>query len=244
MDRPAPPLSDLAITHEPSPNFGPRRGGARPDMVVLHYTAMQSAEAALARLCDPVCEVSAHYLICPKGRVWRMVAEEMRAWHAGAGAWGDVTDVNSRSIGIELANTGDHPFAEPQMAALEALLGGIMTRWDIGAHRIVGHSDMAPARKSDPGVRFDWRRLARRGLSVWPAPEEATPPADWATFLRDAARFGYVLPEMDGADAARPQELVLDAFRQRFRPWAAGRGAPIDGADCAVMADLAARYGL
>lgn len=244
MDRPAPPLSDLAIIHEPSPNFGPRRGGARPDMVVLHYTAMQSAEAALARLCDPVCEVSAHYLICPKGRVWRMVAEEMRAWHAGAGAWGDVTDVNSRSIGIELANTGDHPFAEPQMAALEALLGGILTRWNIAPARIIGHSDMAPARKIDPGVRFDWRRLARRGLSVWPAPEEATPPADWATFLRGAARFGYVLPEMDGADAARPQELVLDAFRQRFRPWAAGRGAPIDGADCAVMADLAARYGL
>ncbi|GAA6189116.1 N-acetylmuramoyl-L-alanine amidase [Litorivita sp. NS0012-18] len=270
MDRPAPPLSDLAITYEPSPNFGPRRGGARPDMVVLHYTAMQSAEAALTRLCDPVCEVSAHYLICPKGRVWRMVAEEMRAWHAGAGAWGDVTDVNSRSIGIELSNAGDHPFAEPQMAALEALLRAIMTRWEIAPHRIIGHSDMAPARKIDPGVRFDWRRLARRGLSVWPAPQGAPQPkplpkSAWEAFLRDAARFGYRRPDVvGGADAAQSgsdtgsdggndtgngaapsaEALLLDAFRQRFRPWAAGQGAPLDGADCAAMADLAARYGL
>lgn len=253
MDRPALPLSDLAITHEPSPNFGPRRGGARPDMVVLHYTAMQSAEAALTRLCDPVCEVSAHYLICPKGRVWRMVAEEMRAWHAGAGAWGDVTDVNSRSIGIELSNAGDHPFAEPQMAALEALLGAIMTRWEIGAHRVIGHSDMAPARKIDPGVRFDWRRLARRGLSVWPDPKGAPefqsepkpkplPKSAWEAFLRDAARFGYRRPDVAGEPCA--EALLLDAFRQRFRPWAAGQGAPLDGADCAAMADLAARYGL
>lgn len=241
MTRMAGELAPLTILHDPSPNFGARRGGVQPDMVVLHYTAMQSAEAALTRLCDPVCEVSAHYLICPKGRIWRMVPEQMRAWHAGAGAWGDVTDINSRSIGIELANTGDQPFAAPQMAALEALLGAIMARWTIAPHRIIGHSDMAPARKSDPGARFDWRRLARQGLSVWPDPKGA-PKADWDGFLRDAARFGYVLPVLDGGHGTGPEGLLLDAFRQRFRPWAAGQGAPISPADCAAMHDLATRF--
>ncbi|WP_245776382.1 N-acetylmuramoyl-L-alanine amidase [Thalassovita taeanensis] len=211
------------ISH-PCCSFGPRRDGARPDMVVIHYTAMHSAEAALERLCDPAVEVSAHYLIGPQGQVWQMVDEDMRAWHAGAGQWGAVSDVNSRSIGIELANLGDHPFAEPQMAALEALLAGIMARWAIPPERVIGHSDMAPERKIDPGPRFDWLRLARQGLSVWP---QAAAPGD---FWADAARFGYGL-----ADEA----LVLNAFRMRFRPWAEG---PVSEADRSLMADLAARF--
>jgi len=171
--------AQLAVISHPSPNVGPRRNGAVPDMIVLHYTAMATPEAALARLCDARAEVSAHYLICERGRVWRLVEEEMRAWHAGAGQRGAVRDVNSRSIGIELANTGAHPFPAPQVAALERLMADIMQRWRIAPARVIGHSDMAPARKSDPGPRFDWRGLARAGLSVWPGgPAAAVPRGD------------------------------------------------------------------
>lgn len=209
-----------------SPNFGPRRDGAVPDMVILHYTAMESAEAALARLCDPAAEVSAHYLIAGDGRLWQMVRDADRAWHAGAGSWGDVRDVNSRSIGIELCNRGDHPFAAPQVAALERLLCGIMARWPVGPDRVLGHSDTALGRKIDPGPRFDWQRLARQGLAVWP---QARAPGD---FLRDCGRFGY-----DCASAGADE--VLSAFRMRFRPGASG---PLDDVDRGLAADLAARW--
>lgn len=235
----------MRIVSVPSPNHGPRRGGARPDMVVLHYTAMRTAEAALARLTDPAAQVSAHWLVARDGRVVALVPEESRAWHAGAGAWGQVTDVNSRSIGIEIDNDGQSPFAAAAMAALEELLAGILQRWTIAPERVIGHSDMAPARKADPGPRFDWRRLARAGLSVWPeaapAPEAspgaaaATPPADAGAFLAAARTFGYRPP----ADCPDPAELILRAFRLRFRPWACG---PLDGADMRAIADLAARF--
>ncbi|WP_372612771.1 N-acetylmuramoyl-L-alanine amidase [Aquicoccus sp.] len=195
-------------------------------MVVIHYTAMQSAEAALDRLCDPAAGVSAHFMVCECGRVWQMVEEEARAWHAGAGRWGAVRDVNSRSVGIELANRGDHPFGEAQIAALEGLMRGIMDRWSIPPERVIGHSDIAPGRKSDPGRRFDWRRLALQGLGVWPG--RAVP----GDFARDAARFGYPVGDV-------AEDVILAAFRQRFRPW--GRG-PLCDADRAAMADLAARF--
>lgn len=212
------------MIRHPSPNHGARRGAARPDLVVLHYTAMASAEAALARLCDPAAEVSAHWLIGRDGRLWQLVDEAQRAWHAGAGAWGAVTDVNSRSVGIEIDNDGQSPFSEPAMAALERLLPEVLARWAIPPERVIGHADMAPARKVDPGPRFDWRRLARRGLSVWPEPG---PAGDFGESLR---AFGY--PE------AEPAHL-LAAFRARFRPWAAG---PVDACDRAHAADLARRY--
>lgn len=214
------------MTAFPSPNFGERRGGVRPSLIVLHYTAMATCAAARERLCDPGAEVSAHWLISETGRAEALVPEAARAWHAGAGEWAGITDVNSHSIGIELANTGSQPFAEPQMAALERLLGAIMARWLIPPHRIIAHSDMAPARKSDPGPRFDWRRLARAGLSVWPEAHSA--PA--AGFVAAARRFGYP----PGEDA-----LLLAAFRQRFRPWASG---PADATDAALAADLADRF--
>lgn len=213
------------IAH-PSPNFGERREGAQPRLIVLHYTAMQSAEAALERLCAPEAEVSAHYLVCERGRAWQMVEEEKRAWHAGAGRWGDCCDVNSASIGIELANLGDHPFSEPQMRALEGLLPGIMARWNIPAQGVIGHSDMAPGRKSDPGRRFDWARLARLGLGVWPQGGSG------GAFLRDARAFGYPVGDVEDAQ-------ILEAFRLRFRPWAEG---PESAEDRAAMADLAARW--
>ncbi len=212
----------------PSPNAGPRRDGLRPELVVLHYTAMDSAEAALARLCDPTAEVSAHYLIGGDGTVWQMVRRSGCARLAcGGGGMGREGDVNSRSIGIELDNTGSHPFSEPQMAALETLLGDLRARWPIAPSGVIGHSDMAPARKFDPGPRFDWARLARQGLAVWPEDRAAE-----GAFLRDAARFGYPVED---------EAALLAAFRARFRPHATG---PAGAADRRMMADLAARFGV
>ncbi len=180
---------------------------------------MDSCEAALTRLCAPQHEVSAHYLIGRDGALFQLVAEDRRAWHAGAGSWGGQGDVNSRSIGIELDNDGATPFSAPQMARLEALLAEILARWQIPPEGVIGHSDMAPTRKSDPGRRFDWRRLALQGMAVWPAPGPA-PAADPQAFHAAATRFGYP-PE-------HPPEILLEAFRQRFRPWATGPLAPDD----------------
>jgi N-acetylmuramoyl-L-alanine amidase len=214
----------VEIVHRPSPNCTERRDGRVPSLIVLHYTAMASAAAALDRLCDPVAQVSAHYLLDEAGRVFGLVPENLRAWHAGAGSWGGAGDVNSRSIGIELQNDGRSPFPERQMAALERLLGGVMARWGIAPEGVIAHSDMAPDRKADPGPRFDWRRLALGGLSVWPEPE---PPGDFAA---DARAFGY-------PDVA--EDLLLAAVRLRFRPWALG---PLDDTDRALAAGLAARW--
>ncbi|RWR26705.1 N-acetylmuramoyl-L-alanine amidase [Sinirhodobacter populi] len=214
----------------PSPNHGPRRDGARPKLIVLHYTGMTSCAAARARLCDPVAEVSAHWLIAEDGGTEALVPEEMRAWHAGAGSWQGRGDVNSRSIGIEIANPGDRPFPEPQMAALERLLPGVMHRWQIAPEAVIAHSDMAPGRKIDPGPRFDWRRLARQGLAVWPEARTPLTP-DTGAFAALAQAFGY-------PDA--PVEVLLPAFRLRFRPCWLG---PLDGTDMALIADLAGRFG-
>ncbi len=225
----------MKITSVPSPNFGPRRHGLGPDMVILHHTAMQDCAAAVARLCAPEFEVSAHYVIAENGEIIQLVDEAMRAWHAGAGAWGAITDLNSHSIGIELANPGPlagfPPFPAPQMAALEDLLTGLMTRHNIPAQNIIAHSDMAPTRKFDPGAKFDWRRLALGGLSVWPNTISA-PDSD---FTADAQRFGYCLPE----SGAKGEAQVLAAFRLRFRPGAIG---PTDATDRAMIHDLATRF--
>ncbi len=211
-----------------SPNHGERRGGVNPHLVVLHYTAMASAAEARARLCDPVHEVSAHWLVDVDGRAEQLVDESRRAWHAGAGAWGGVTDVNSASIGVEVQNPGGQPFPEAQMAGLEALLAGILTRWSIAPKGVIGHSDLAPTRKRDPGPHFDWRRLALAGLSVWPAAgSDAVSDED---FLTAARRFGY--PEAD-------ETTTLHAFRLRFRPWARG---PLSEADRAAAASLAQAF--
>jgi N-acetylmuramoyl-L-alanine amidase len=231
----------VSLTH-PSPNFGDRRG-KRVELVVLHYTVLDCA-AALERLCDPAAEVSAHYLIAEDGTLLTLVDEAARAWHAGAGSWGGKADVNSRSIGIELANPGDRPFPEPQMAALEQLLRGVMARHGLSPAAVIAHSDMAPDRKGDPGPRFDWRRLALQGLSVWPGPFTAAPPPHpshsrgqggsvdaAAGFLADLRTFGY-------PDAA--PETLLTALRLRFRPWATG---PLDATDCALAAGLRAVCG-
>ena len=181
---------------------------------------MADGASARARLCDPGAEVSAHWLIHENGLTEALVPEDRRAWHAGAGSWQGRDDVNSRSIGIELVNPGDCPFPEPQMAALETLLGQIMARWDIGPAGVIGHSDMAPGRKIDPGPRFDWRRLALHGLAVWPGVAAADLP-----LAESLTRIGY----SDG-----PERLA--AFRLRFRPWADG---PEDATDRRIAAALA-----
>jgi N-acetylmuramoyl-L-alanine amidase len=159
----------------PSPNFDART--TPPDMVVIHYTGMPTGEAALARLCDPAAKVSAHYLIEEDGRVFALVPEARRAWHAGVSFWKSATDINACSIGIELVNPGHEwgyrAFPEAQIAALIGLLGDIRGRWSVADARILGHSDVAPARKEDPGELFPWKRLAEAGHGLWVEPPAA-----------------------------------------------------------------------
>jgi len=159
-----------------------------------------------------------------------MVDEAHRAWHAGAGVWGDVDDVNSRSIGIELSNDGFSPFSAPLMDALEALLPAIKDRWAVPAHRVIAHSDLAPGRKIDPGARFDWARLARAGLAIKASPTAAIAVNEDA-FVRDARIAGYT------ADVS--MDVLLAALRLRHRHGCEG---PLDGWDCAIAADLAERF--
>jgi len=199
----------------PSPNRESRPDGAAVDILLLHYTGMLTGAAALERLCQPDAKVSAHYLIEEDGRIIRLVPEPLRAWHAGLACWAGKSDINDRSIGIELVNPGHEfgyrAFPEPQMAALIQLAEGIRARHPIPPYRVLGHSDVAPKRKQDPGELFDWPRLARHGLGVWPRelPEpSAIPGLDW--FLPRLARAGYC-PDAD------PTALVT-AFQRHFRP--------------------------
>ncbi len=166
------------------------------------------------RLCDPTAEVSAHYLIARDGHVTGMVEEQERAWHAGVGEWRGQNDVNSRSIGIELDNTGKHPFPEPQMVALEQLVTEICDRWSITPQNVIGHSDMSPGRKIDPGPRFDWARLAFQGLAVGAGHGEGPEDPDPAAF-RNLARDAGFTAKVDDA-------TLLSAVRLRFRPHATG----------------------
>ncbi|MFK7870720.1 MAG: N-acetylmuramoyl-L-alanine amidase [Roseobacter sp.] len=195
-----------------------------PQIVVLHYTGMASAAAARDRLCDPAVEVSAHYLIARDGDIIHMVDEAQRAWHAGHGEWRGQADINSRSIGIELDNAGTHPFSAPLMSALEQLLQDILNRWSIPPSEVIGHSDMAPGRKSDPGARFDWARLARQGL----ARPAGAGPFDGAVapaqFRKAAQLAGFTAPV--------PDQTLLEAVRLRFRPFASG---PLTAADMAAL---------
>jgi N-acetylmuramoyl-L-alanine amidase len=200
------------IIDRPSPNFDARD---RPiSMVVLHYTGMADAESALARLRDPEAGVSAHYLIAEDGRILRLVAEEHRAWHAGLSSWRGVEGVNACSIGIEIANPGHEygyrPFTEEQMEALIPLLSAIVTRYGIAPANVVGHSDVAPARKEDPGELFDWARLARHGLAIARPTRNLVDP-HWTDggFLLALERWGYDV---------RDREKAVIAFQRRFRP--------------------------
>ena len=196
----------------PSPNHDERL--APVSMIVLHYTGMQDAESALARLRDPAAKVSAHYLVAEDGTTFRMVDEDRRAWHAGQSHWRGVTDVNSASVGIEIVNPGHEfgyrPFPEEQIAALVPLVAAIKDRHGVTRGNVVGHSDIAPTRKRDPGELFPWHSLARLRLAL-PRPTKNLMDPGWteAGFLLALERFGYAMTE--------PMAAIM-AFQRRFRP--------------------------
>lgn len=219
----------FSCIERPSPNLNDRPAGRAIDILLLHYTGMASTEEAAARLCDPAAKVSSHYLVDENGAVTRMVPEHMRAWHAGVGHWAGETDINGCSIGIEIAN-GGHDFGCPaypemQMRAVEALCRDILTRHPIPPRRVLGHSDIAPGRKADPGEWFDWGRLARAGVGVWVEPEPVTEgPAlregdrgDTVAELQyQLADYGYGLEVLGRFDEAT--KAVVTAFQRHFRP--------------------------
>jgi len=209
----------MTIRERPSPNHDARPEGGRVDMLVLHYTGMKSAAEAIDRLCDPAAKVSAHYLIDEDGTVWRLVEESRRAWHAGISFWQGTENVNAVSIGIELVNPGHEwgyrTFPEAQMTALEALGRELLSRHPIPPDRVVGHSDVAPLRKQDPGELFDWARLARVGIGLWPT-EPAPPPKDVPAVQAMLGTIGYRAPGSRLLDDETRHVLV--AFQRRFRP--------------------------
>lgn len=182
-------------------------------MLVLHYTGMKSCDAALERLCDPAAEVSAHYLIDEAGDVFALVDESQRAWHAGVAMWRGQSNINSRSVGIELVNPGHEygyrDFPEAQMTALIPLCQGILARHAIPARNVVGHSDVAPVRKADPGERFDWPRLAAAGIGLWPLPDDRQVVLDDAAIGAALGTIGYDIADMEAA---------ISAFQRHFRP--------------------------
>jgi N-acetylmuramoyl-L-alanine amidase len=239
------PDSSVVERVEASPNFDERTGLARPDMIVLHYTGMQFAHEALHRLCDLKARVSSHYMVMDNGSVVQLVPEAKRAWHAGVSAWGGDTDINSRSIGIEIANPG-HDFGYPdfptrQIAAVITLCRGIMTRNVVRPENVLAHSDVAPSRKQDPGEKFPWKRLSMSGVGLWvdPAPItngggglNPTDTGDRVTELQKSLiAYGYGLEPTGHYDVLTTE--VVTAFQRHFRP------AKVDGiADASTLTTL------
>ncbi len=237
------PLAERFVT---SPNYGERRGARQPNALILHYTGMPTAEAALALLTDPASEVSCHYFVFEDGRIAQLVPEGARAWHAGQGHWKGESDLNSASIGIEIANPGHDgglpPFPDRQIAATLALCRDLCSRWPIAPERVLAHSDIAPHRKRDPGEAFPWRRLHEGGVGHWvePAPisggplfrhEEEGPPVRALQAL--LALYGYGLDLTGVCD--RRTRAVVAAFQRHFRP------ERVDGeADASTVATLKA----
>jgi N-acetylmuramoyl-L-alanine amidase len=212
-----------------SPNFGPRLGVARPDMIVLHYTGMRTGEGAEAWLCTPESQVSSHYLVHENGRLVQMVREGDRAWHAGKSGWRGVTDINSCSIGIEIVNPGHElgyrPFPSRQIASVIDLCAGIVGRHDIPAERVLAHSDLAPGRKVDPGERFPWRKLADAGIGHFVAPARpggrpVLGPGDRGVAVERVqsmlSLYGYGIDITGVYD--QETVAVVAAFQRHFRP--------------------------
>jgi N-acetylmuramoyl-L-alanine amidase len=221
-------MSALKIEERPSPNHGERKD-APVDILLLHYTGMPDDEQALAWLCDPRSKVSSHYFVHQDGRVLHLVPEERRAWHAGEARWGTANDINSRSIGIEIANAG-HPGGLPdypaaQIEALAALCREIVARNKIPAHRVLAHSDVSPGRKLDPGERFPWGALAASGVGHFVEPVaiadgrffqkgDEGPPVEALTAM--LALYGYAI-EVSPKYDQRTEDMVV-AFQRHFRP--------------------------
>jgi len=222
--------SSVVAEVRPSPNHDERAGGGSPDMIVLHYTGMQDAIAALDRLCDPLSKVSAHYLVFEDGHVVQMVQESRRAWHAGQSFWAGETDLNSCSIGIEIVNPGhdyDYPdFPKRQIAAVTALCRGISTRNTIPPPRVLAHSDIAPSRKRDPGEKFPWRTLYDSGIGQWVKPAPVADDngvlalgdrGDAVTGLQESlSQYGYGVTVNGTYDSVTHD--VVAAFQRHFRP--------------------------
>ena len=220
----------LTINELPSANFGPRKtvgGETRVRHVVMHYTGMTPCQKALDRLCDPKAEVSAHYVVDEDGTTHRMVAEDMRAWHAGVYFWHGLRDINSTSVGIEIVNPGHdygyRAFPEAQIEAVIELTTGIMQRHTIAPCNVLGHSDVAPGRKVDPGELFPWQKLATHGIGLWPA-ETVTLAghADMTGALRRLSEIGYAVPLTPelGSDILKPESAVTDviaSFQGHYR---------------------------
>ena len=223
------PDSSIASDVIPSPNFGERTLGRAIDMIVLHYTGMPDVEGAIARLCTAGTDVSAHYIVLEDGRIVQCVPEDKRAWHAGVSAWAGEEDVNSGSIGVEIVNRG-HDWGYPdfplrQIAAVIALCRGIMLRRNVPSHRVLAHSDVAPARKKDPGEKFPWHSLANSGVGHWvqPAPIARGEALMLGTISDDVknlqmalAKYGYAVPVSGKYDG--PTMEVVTAFQRHFRP--------------------------
>ncbi len=229
MTLPFRPDSPVATEALPSPNHGERRDGRRPDMLLLHYTGMPHAQEALDWLRNPASGVSSHYFVFEDGRVTQLVPEARRGWHAGAGSWGEDHDINSCSIGVEIANPGHDggfpPYPEAQIASVIALGQDIVGRWSIPPERVLAHSDVAPGRKQDPGERFPWADLHRAGLGHWVEPASirdgrllarGDQGGDVEAVRTMLARYGYgVLPSAVFDEAT---EAVVAAFQRHFRP--------------------------
>lgn len=212
-----------------SPNHDARKRGAQADMIVLHYTGMSSAEEALKRLCDPASKVSSHYLVYEDGTIVQLVPEARRAWHAGQSAWNGERDINGRSVGIEIANPGHdvgYPdFSESQIEAVIALCRDVIARLPIRPDHVLAHSDVAPARKNDPGEKFPWRRFFEHGVGLWVEPRLVRPGPKLiagdrgeavSDLQRELAAFGYGLSVTGHYDDATKQ--VVTAFQRHFRP--------------------------
>jgi N-acetylmuramoyl-L-alanine amidase len=219
----------LGADWRPSPNCEPRRKGLRPTILLMHYTGMARADAAIGWLCTPEARVSCHYLVDCEGRITQMVREDERAWHAGEACWLGEADINSASIGIEIHNPGHdagYPdFPEAQMNSVVALSLDILSRHNIPPRRVLAHSDVAPQRKADPGEKFGWEMLARAGIGHWvsPAPlamgsgEETAPDAQTVLHVQTLlANYGYDCP-ISGVVCHRTANVVK-AFQRHFRP--------------------------
>ena len=199
------------MKHAPSPNWDERRADTPVDMLVLHYTGMQSAQAAIERLRDPAARVSSHYIVEEDGTVWQLVDEAHRAFHAGVSFWRGHSALNERSIGVEIVNPGHEwgyrRFPDAQMDAVLALCRGIIARHPIPSINVVGHSDIAPDRKQDPGELFDWPGLAAQGVGLWPG--NGRDAVAEAAVEESLLRIGYPIPDLP---------TTLAAFQRRWRP--------------------------
>lgn len=240
MTRPSRP----GVRDCPSPNCETRPAEAAIDTLILHYTGMRSADEARARMCDPAARVSAHYMIEENGKVWRLVDEGLRAWHAGLSWWRGAANLNDRSIGIELVNPGHEfgyrDFPAAQIRALAALCREIRSRHPIPQNRILGHSDIAPLRKQDPGERFPWRELASKGIGLWPAATEGGAEPAFSDSVAALAGIGYDVVGRSAADAVAPDAARLAAvaaFQRRFRP--RGVDGVLDGETRRLIATVA-----